>query len=51
MCNSIHALTCYSSNQGAGDLGGQTFGTTDTPFCYVNPLNQNDFLFYNLFVF
>jgi hypothetical protein len=36
MCNSINALTCYSSGQGTGALGGQVTCTTSTPFCYVN---------------
>ena len=36
MCNSVHALRCYSTGQGAGGLGAAFTCTANTGYCYVN---------------
>jgi hypothetical protein len=43
MCNSVHALRCYSSNPNTGGLGGQADCAAGTPFCYVNIPLENTY--------
>jgi hypothetical protein len=36
MCNSVHALNCYTTNQGAGGLGAPLACNPNTGYCYVS---------------
>jgi hypothetical protein len=49
MCNSVHALRCYSANQGVGGLGANFTCTSNTAFCYV--IHRNIFPEIKLFLF
>jgi hypothetical protein len=40
MCNSVHALSCYTTNQGAGGLGASLACATNTGYCYVSFSNK-----------